>query len=144
MIDAFENCPKPVVAALHGTALGGGFDIQRDQLEWRAPAGRYVADVTLATSGPVNVEVWNDTEDPAVLLTRRTVHVSGGPLQMTMPVNAATAYHDDVFSGFGPFHAEFNAPPSGQRLEVRVWSPGNTRVDVYGAELIPAGSSVIP
>ena len=25
--NAIENCPKPVVAALHGTALGGGFEI---------------------------------------------------------------------------------------------------------------------
>jgi hypothetical protein len=115
-----------------------------DQLEWRAPTGRYVADVTLATSGPVNVEVWNDTGNPAVLLSRRTVLASGGPMQVTVPVNARTAYRDDLFSGLGPFHAEFNAPPPGQRLEVRVWSPGNTQVDVYGAELIPAGSSVIP
>jgi hypothetical protein len=115
-----------------------------DQLEWRAPTGRYVADVTLATSGPVNVEVWNDTGNPAVLLSRRTVLASGGPLQVTVPVNARTAYRDELFSGLGPFHAEFNAPPPGQRLEVRVWSPGNTQVDVYGAELIPAGSSVIP
>jgi predicted membrane protein DUF2079 len=115
-----------------------------DQLEWRVPTGRYVADVRLATSGPVNVEVWNDTGSPAVLLTRRTVLPSGGALQVTVPVDARTAYHDDLFSGLGPFHAEFNAPPPGQRLEVRVWSPGNTQVDVYGAVLIPAGSSVIP
>jgi len=27
MIDRIENCSKPVVAALHGTALGGGFEI---------------------------------------------------------------------------------------------------------------------
>ena len=27
VIDRIENCEKPVVAALHGTALGGGFEI---------------------------------------------------------------------------------------------------------------------
>jgi 3-hydroxyacyl-CoA dehydrogenase len=27
VIDAFENCAKPVVAVLHGTALGGGFEL---------------------------------------------------------------------------------------------------------------------
>ena len=27
VIDQIENCAKPVVAALHGTALGGGFEI---------------------------------------------------------------------------------------------------------------------
>ena len=27
VVDAIENCPKPVVAAIHGTALGGGLEV---------------------------------------------------------------------------------------------------------------------
>src|SRR6266704_5602387 len=27
VIDAIENSPKPVIAAIHGTALGGGFEV---------------------------------------------------------------------------------------------------------------------
>jgi hypothetical protein len=61
-----------------------------------------------------------------------------------LPVDARTEYHDDVFSGFGPFHAEFSAPPPGQRLEVRVWSPGTTKVEVFSANLILAGPTVVP
>jgi hypothetical protein len=44
-----------------------------------------------------------------------------------------------VFSGWGPFRAILLPPPSGNRLEVRVWSPGQETVNVYSAELVPAG-----
>src|SRR4030095_7240147 len=27
VVDTIENCPKPVVAAIHGTALGGGLEV---------------------------------------------------------------------------------------------------------------------
>jgi predicted membrane protein DUF2079 len=128
-------------SAWHAAATGAPGYVA-DQLAWQVPTGRYVADVTLATSGPVNVEVWNDTGD--VLVTRRTVLNTDGPTQVTLPVNAVTAYPASAVYGPAPFRAEFLPPHPGQRLEVRVWSAGNTRVDVYGAELIPAGSSVIP
>jgi hypothetical protein len=39
---------------------------------------------------------------------------------------------------WGPFRAQFVPPPSGERLEVRVWSPGSTAVNVYRAGLRPA------
>jgi hypothetical protein len=38
-----------------------------------------------------------------------------------------------AYSGWGPFRTEPIAPPAGQRLEVRVWSPGGA--DVYSADL---------
>ena len=48
------------------------------------------------------------------------------------------AYPASPYSGWGPFRAKFVPPPSGQRLEVRVWSPGGGTVNVYRAELTRA------
>jgi hypothetical protein len=124
------------VSDWHAAATGAKGYVA-DQIEWQLPTGRYEAVVTLATSGPVNVEVWNETGD--VLLSRRTVIATGGTKVVALPVDSHTAYPVSAFSGFGPFHADFQPPPPGQRLEVRVWSPGNTRVNVYSAELTPAG-----
>lgn len=107
-----------------------------DLLAWQVPTGRYLAKVQLATSGPVNVEVWDDTGK--VLLARQTVPDSEGPVNVSLPVDARTAYQLRPFPGWGPFHADLTPPPPGERLEVRVWSPGDTRVHVYSAELTPA------
>jgi hypothetical protein len=107
-----------------------------DQLAWQEPPGRYRAEVTLFSSGPVNVEVWNDTGN--ILLSRRTLIPTGGIEQVTLPVNAATPYRVAAYAGWGPFHADFVLPPAGERLEMRVWSPGGTLVDVYSADLTQA------
>lgn len=141
-IDAWVAPGAAGRAVVSGPAAGwhveatGAAGYVADRLEWRVPTGRYLAQVTMATSGPVNVEVWNDTGN--VLLARRTVPASGGPETVVLPVNALTDYPDGVFAGIGPFHADFVPPPAGQRLEVRVWSPGHTAVSVYSADLTPA------
>jgi len=107
-----------------------------DGLEWQEPAGRYLADVALAANGPVNVEVWDDTT--STLLARRTVPSTSGIEQVAMPVSVPDAPDATAYAGWGPFRADFNLPPAGQRTEVRVWSPGGTAVDVYSAYLSPA------
>lgn len=108
-----------------------------DQLEWQAPPARYEATVTIQVAGgPVNVEVWNDTGN--TLLARRTVLPTGGIQTISMPVDASTPYKATVYSGWGPFRAQFVPPPAGERLEVRVWSPGGTSVNVYSADLTHA------
>ena len=86
----------------------------------------------LSATGSVHVEVWDDTGN--VLLSRR-VTVSSGMQDVTMPVDAASAYQVPVYSGWGPFRADFVPPPPGQRIEIRVWSPGGETVNVYGASL---------
>ena len=118
-----------------------------DGLAWQKPPGRYQALVRLSTTGPVNVEVWNDTGN--VLLARRAIPATTGPETITLPVDAITAYPTPVYAGWGPFSADFLPPRPGNRLEVRVWSPGGHAATVYGAELVRqagsnSGSSTAP
>ena len=85
------------------------------------------------------MEVWNDTSN--TLLARRTIPATTGVESVVMPVDATTAYRASAYSGWGPFRAGFIPPPAGERLEVRVWSPGTGTVKVYSAELVGGGRS---
>ena len=109
-----------------------------DGIAWQEPPGRYLATVTLSAAGPVKVEVWNDTGN--VLLERRALPWTTGTESIVLPVDARAGYHASVHRGWGPFSADFVLPPPGERLEVRVWSPGGARVNVYGATLTAASA----
>ncbi len=102
-------------------------------LAWQVPPQRYQATVRLSSSGPVNVEVWDDTG--GALLARRTLPETHGTETVVLPVAATTRYRAHEFSGWGPFQAHFINPPAGQRIELRIWSPGGSRVTVYSATL---------
>ena len=114
----------------------GGSGYVANEIAWQKPPGRYQALVTLSSVGPVNVEVWNDTGN--VLLARRSIPATNGVESVAVPVDATTAYRAGAYSGWGPFRADFFPPPQGERLEVRVWSPGTGTVNVYSADLIGA------
>jgi hypothetical protein len=120
----------------HATSTGRPGYVSDGQ-EWLEPAGNYEADVTLSANGPVNVEVWNNTGN--TLLARLSIPVTDGVETVRVPVAATASYRAAAYAGWGPFRATFEAPPPGQRLEVRVWSPGGDAVNVYGARLVPAG-----
>ena len=120
----------------HVTSSGGRGYVA-DEIAWQKPPGRYQALVTLSAAGPVNVEVWNDTGN--VLLARRSIPASNGVESVVVPVDATLADRAGAYSGWGPFRANFIPPPEGERLEVRVWSPGAGTVNVYSADLIGAG-----
>jgi hypothetical protein len=115
-----------------------------DGIEWTEDPGQYRAEVTLSASGaPVNVEVWDDNSN--TLVARQTITQTDGIQQIVLPVTAPAAPNATVYAGWGPFRADFNEPPAGQRLEVRVWSPGGAAVNVYSAELTAApGSAPLP
>ena len=116
----------------HVTSTGGKGYVA-DRLEWQQQPGRYRASVTLSTTGPVNVEVWNDTG--ATLITRRTIPLTAGIQTITVPVDVMNDYQATAYSGWGPFRTKFPDPSSGERLEVRVWTPGAEIVNVYQATL---------
>jgi len=125
------------VAGWHLTATGAKGYVA-DGLEWLEQPGQYRAAVTLSAAGPVNVEVWDDTTGR--LLARRAIPPTSGIQQTVMPVAAPNAPSAAVYSGWGPFHADFTNPPPGQLLEVRVWSAGGAAVNVYSADLTAVAS----
>jgi Predicted membrane protein (DUF2079) len=120
------------VAGWHVTSAGREGYVA-DGLAWQEPPGWYQALVTLSATGPVNVEVWNDTG--RTLLARHSIPATTGVESVVLLVDATTAYRATAYAGWGPFRADFAAPPPGERLEVRVWTPGGGTVNVYSAEL---------
>ena len=113
-----------------------------DGMQWQIYPGRYQVSVTLSASAPVNVELWDDTINRIV--TRRAIAQTDGVQRVGLPLTVPTAPGASVFSGWGPFNANFMQPPAGQRIEVRVWSPGGVTVNVYSADLTTASGSAVP
>lgn len=112
-----------------------GYVLAKDY--WREPAGHYEASVMLASTVPVNVEVWNATGN--VLLARRSIPTTVGLETISMPVDAEHAYPQHLYEGWGPFQSASVPPPAGNQLEVRVWSAGGGTVDVQHVALQPIG-----
>ena len=104
-----------------------GYVLARDY--WREPRGHYEIRVTLASTAPVNVEVWNATGD--ALLARRIVPATAALNTVTLVANADHVFPHRVYRGWGPFQAAFAAPLPGNRLEVRVWEPAGDHVTVH-------------
>lgn len=110
-----------------------------DGLEWLMPTGRYQVRLTMSASAPVNVEVWDNNGD--TLLARRVL-TTNGIQSVLLRVDAMRDYTAPLYSGWGPFRATFVPAPPGQMLEVRVWSPGHVKVNIYRASIarIPVSS----
>jgi hypothetical protein len=118
-----------------------------DGLEWLESPGQYRAEVTLsagasASGAPVNVEVWDN--NTSTLLARRSIPSTDGIQEIALPVSAPAAPNQTSFGGWGPFRASFTSPPPGQRIEVRVWSPGGVAVNIYSAYLTTASGAPVP
>ena len=75
-----------------------------DQAYWREPPGRYVATVTLASTGPATIEVWN--ADSGVLLARRSLTSTNGPTDVFVDADNSRNVSPYVYSGTGPFRID--------------------------------------
>jgi hypothetical protein len=136
---------RPVLAgpesAWH-TAATGARGYVADGIQWQIYPGKYQVSVTLSTSAPVNVELWDDTTN--TIVTRRVITQTEGVQQIALPLTVPTAPAGRVFSGWGPFRADFVPPLAGQCIEVRVWSPGEVAVNVYSGDLTTASGTAVP
>jgi Predicted membrane protein (DUF2079) len=136
---------RPVLDGPESTwhmAATGAEGYVADGIQWQIYPGEYRVDVTLSASAPVSVELWDDTTNQIV--TRRTIAPTDGVQPVDLPLTVPTAPDASDFSGWGPFHANFVKPLAGQRIEVRVWSPGGAAVNVYSGDLTTASGAPVP
>jgi len=84
--------------------------------------GSYRATVTLASSVPVNVEVWNDTSGQ--LLARRSLPATEGYRTVQFAFGLRKLAPSKVFHGVGPFTIDPVPPRRGNQIEIRVWTAG--------------------
>ncbi len=103
---------------------------------WKEPVGAYTASITLSASGPINVEVWNANSD--TLLARRELPQAESRTSLSIPVDNPKSFSTSPFTGEGPFQMTPPEAGVGDQLEVRVWSPGATTVQVNSVGLRPS------
>jgi uncharacterized membrane protein len=105
---------------------------------YQALSGEFAAQVTLDAhvNGKVEVEAWN--ADTNVLLMRRSVPSTRGVQTFTFKfwLDPSQMKPEWVYKGWGPFTQTPIPPPAGNRVEIRVWTPGGGRVDVYKIGLL--------
>ena len=100
---------------------------------WRVGSGSFVASARVQSSGPINVELWNDTAN--TLIERRTVSTHGRRATVDLPFTVVQPTPQAVYEGFWPFRIVPVGALPGEVIEVRVWSPGREHVDVFDISL---------
>jgi hypothetical protein len=103
--------------------------------EWLLAPGTYQATVTMASSAPVTVEVWDSTA--GVLLSRQRLASVEAPRAVQSVVQVTQQQPSRPYSGWGPF--SYLPRPGGttDRIEIRVWTPGTGVVSLYNTEIRP-------
>jgi len=129
----YHGLPATWIAESNGTE---GYVVAGDY--WREPRGKYMATVRLSTNSPVNIEVWNTTG--GALLSRRKVGPTHGMESVRLLVNATRYFTQDLYGGKGIFRISPLQPPSGDALEIRIWTSGRASVQVSSLGMTPLTS----
>ncbi len=105
----------------------------------REAAGRYNAEVTLTSHGPLSVEVWDN--DRNVLLARRIVSATGTRKHILVPFVAPTQFPRPTTSGSALFKIVPIPPPPNDQVEIRIYSAGGVQAKVTSLNYHPATAS---
>jgi hypothetical protein len=108
-----------------GYALSGDY--------WREFSGSYLATIRILTTGPVNVEVWDDTVNR--LLARTTTAGMSKTLDIQLPFRIESEKAGFVFQGTGAFRDLPIPQIPGDAIEVRVWTSGAAHVVIWSVAL---------
>lgn len=100
---------------------------------FREPAGTYRAVVNLATQGPLNLEVWDNSTD--TMLARQYLTATGAPMTITESFTLSRSIGDNPYSGFGPWTIHPTPGPPGDQLEVRAYSETGAGVKIYSVAI---------
>lgn len=107
-----------------------GYVVSNDY--WREQPGHLTAVATISATKMVNVEIWDDTANK--LLTRGRVSTKGA--KRTIRLNTViTGFAPRVYAGVWPFRIRPVPQPLGDIIEIRIWSPGALKVNVYSLTL---------
>ncbi len=101
--------------------------------EWNLSPGTYQATVTMASSGPAVLEVWDATA--GVLLSRRRLPAIDAPTAVQADVRVDDQRATRPYSGWGPFSFLPRPGQVADEIEVRVWTDGSSGVSLYDVEM---------
>jgi len=104
---------------------------------WFETPGAYRASVELSTTGPAEVQVWND--NTGALLAERLLGPGAHRERVVVAFEQTIPGRERIYRGWGPLRVAPFPPPAGQPVEVRVYVPGTAVVDVYRVGVRPAG-----
>ena len=101
---------------------------------WRIRSGQITANVRLATNGPVEFEIWNDTT--GVQLARSILTSTSG-IVATKSINANLVNHPPApaYAGSWPFVVQPVEPPQEDVIEIRILNPNITKTSIYSIGL---------